>query len=928
MEKVGYGKWAIWMAITVLLSLLADNVIAQSGFLSVDCAGKENYTDENKIAWVTDASYIDVGETAVTGNATLPSYLQRLRFFPKPLNKSCYRLPVSPNVPYLLRLWFSLGNYSGFSSSYPNFNYSIETSGLLIHSTMSDSISFNHEGIYVSSGEVLYVCLIRSRDADDPFINAIELRTLQNGMYSQAKSGTMLFKQERADLGGNSIVRYPRDNFDRIWKPDRSLTDSSSARNVSSKEPIFSDSTKNHPPTAVMQTAWVMNIDDFSFKVPTAPWAKSLLLLYLAELETLNTSESTSFYVTINGEYRSENGEYRPEAILLVRNYSALELTFISNEANEFIFHLVKDPRSTNHPIINAFEYYTIHPTQTATNSQDIEALDAIKSKYGIKGWISDPCYLRPWNGLGCVNSSLAIRISEINLSGRNLTGSVPEEIGQLTALVNVSLENNNLIGPLPDLSGLIMLERLHLQNNSLNGSLPDWLFNLNNLKELFLQNNNFSGVIPGQLFYKTSLNAIFTGNNYLCISKAGECVGQIQETRSNSKRVNLGTILGITISGGLFALAMGGAIAVYRRKLRKRQRHDKDDTIKVPQLEKYPCFTVKDMAEATEDFSQEIGQGNSGKVFHGKLQDGRDVAVKRFSTIPQFLNEADVLPKAQNKNLMPLHGYCNESKNPMLIYEHMSGGSLSDKLHGKDVSGHSNLDWKTRLNIALNVAQGLEFMHAGCTPKIIHRDVKTANILLDNNMNAKLADFGISKIAMDGQASHATTAMAKGTPGYIAPEYLSANQVTEKIDVYSFGVVLFEMICGRKAADESLPAEESNLIKWVTPYVKDEKADPKIIDKRLGGNYKKESIDRVAKLALRCVDDTPSLRPSMTDVVGDIKDAITLEKENNAQFPDPKENDIQYGDSRASPVRSLQDSGKSEDMEWVADSSEVRPLA
>lgn len=219
MEKVGYGKWAIWMAITVLLSLLADNVIAQSGFLSVDCAGKENYTDENKISWVTDANYIDVGETAVTGNATLPSYLQRLRFFPKPLNKSCYRLPVSPNVPFLLRLWFSLGNYSGFSGSYPNFNYSIETSGLLIHSTMSDSLPdpyIIHEGIYVSSGEVLYVCLIRSRDADDPFINAIELRTLQNGMYSQAKSDRMLFKSGRADLGGNSIVRYPRDNFDRI----------------------------------------------------------------------------------------------------------------------------------------------------------------------------------------------------------------------------------------------------------------------------------------------------------------------------------------------------------------------------------------------------------------------------------------------------------------------------------------------------------------------------------------------------------------------------------------------------------------------------------------------------------------------------------------------------------------------------------------
>lgn len=867
MEKVSYGKWAIWMEITVLLSLLADNVIAQPGFLSVDCAGKENHTDENNIAWVTDANYIDVGETAVTGNATLPSYLQTLRFFPKPLNKSCYRFPVFRNVPYRLRLWFALGNYSRFSSSYPNFTHTIETSGMLIYTPFPNYIPevHVHEGIYVSSGELLYVCLIRTSETDDPFINSIELRALQNGMYSQAKSGTMLFKQATVDVGGNSKVRYPLDKFDRIWNPYIPLINSSIVRNVSSKETIFSDSTKNHPPTAVMQTAWVMNVDDIQFPVPTAPWAKSLLLLYLAELEMLNTSEPRSFYVTIDGEDLSET-------ISLVRNYSASELAFICNETQEYIFHLVKAPDSSNRPIINAYEYYTIHHTDSnGTNSEDIEAVDAIKSKYGIKGWISDPCYIIPWNGLSCVTSSLAVRISEINLSGRNLTGSVAEEIGHLTALVNVSVENNHLIGPLPNLSGLTMLERLHLQNNSLNGSLPDWLFKLNNLKELFIQNNNFSGVIPVQLLDKSSLNVKFSGNNNLCMYKAGECVQEIRETGNNSKPVRLG----ITISGCLvIVLALMAGIAVYRRKSRERQRDNEDDTIRVPQLKEYPCFTVKDMTEATEDFSQEIGQGNSGKVFLGKLREGKVVAVKTFSSLPQFQNEADVLSRAEHKNLMPLHGYCNGSKNLMLIYEHMSGGSLSDKLH----TGHPNLDWKTRLKIASDVAQGLEFLHAGCTPKIIHRDVKTANILLDNNMNAKLADFGISKIARHGQGSHASTSMAKGTHGYIDPEYLRTSKVTEKSDVYSFGVVLFEMICGRKAANGSQDEEEFNLIDWVTPYVKVEKIGAKIIDEKLPRNYNLESIDRVAKLALRCVDGTPSLRPSMSDVVGEIKEATMLE--------------------------------------------------
>lgn len=913
MAKVSYGKWAIWMEITVLLSLLADNVIAQPGFLSVDCAGKENYTDENNIAWVTDANYIDVGEPADTGNANLPTYLQRLRLFPKPLNKSCYRLPVSGNVPYLLRLWFVLGNNSRFSGSYPNFTYTIETSGTLIFISIVNSFSdpHIHEGIYVSSGEVLHVCLIRNTETYDPFINAIELRTLQNGMYSQAKSGRMLFKQVRADVGGNSIVRYPRDSFDRIWDPHISLTSSNIVRNVSSNESIFSNNSKNHPPTAVMQTAWVMNIDDYSFTLPTASWANSLLLLYLAELEMLNTSEPRSFSITI------EKG--LSETVRLVRNYSVSELTFISDETSQFIFHLVKATDSSNRPIINAYEYYTIHATHTATKSQDIEAVDAIKSKYGIKSWISDPCFIIPWNGLSCVRSSLAVRISEINLSGRNLTGSVAEEIGHLTALVNVSLENNHLIGPLPNLSGLTMLERLHLQNNSLNGSLPDWLFKLNNLKELFIQNNNFSGVIPVQLLDNSSLNVKFSGNNNLCMSKAGECVQEIRETGNNSKRVRLG----ITISGCLvIVLALMAGIAVYRRKSRERQRDNEDDTIKVPKLEKYPCFTVKDMKEATKDFTQEIGQGNSGTVFLGKLREGKVVAVKTFSSLPQFQNEAEVLSRAEHKNLMPLHGYCNGSKNLMLIYEHMSGGSLSDKLH----TGHSDLDWKTRLKIALDVAQGLEFLHAGCTPKIIHRDVKTANILLDNNMNAKLADFGISRIARDGEASHATTSMAKGTHGYIDPEYRRTNQVTEKIDVYSFGVVLFEMICGRKAANGS-DEEEFNLIDWVTPYVKVGKTGAEIIDERLAPNYNLESIDRVAKLALRCVDGKPSLRPSMSDVVGEIKEATILENNNNAQLPDLEGNDIQYGDSQVGPARSRQDSGKSKDVEWVDGSSEVRPL-
>jgi hypothetical protein len=204
--------------------------------------------------------------------------------------------------------------------------------------------------------------MIRDFDTDDPFINAIELRALQNGMYGQAKPGTMLILNSRKNGGGNSTLRYPQDNFDRIWRPYSDINDFSRIRSVFSQEPISLNNTKNLPPCGVIQTAWVMNVDDYEFPLQTDPEHKSLLLLYFAERETLNTSRS--FYVTINGEIRSGT-------ITLVRNYSALELAFISKETPHFSFHLVKATDSTARPILNGFEYYLVYDTKRPTYSHD-----------------------------------------------------------------------------------------------------------------------------------------------------------------------------------------------------------------------------------------------------------------------------------------------------------------------------------------------------------------------------------------------------------------------------------------------------------------------------------------------------------------------------------------------------------------------------
>lgn len=241
--------------------------------------------------------------------------------------------------------------------------------------------------------------------------------------------------------------------------------------------------------------------------------------------------------------------------------------------------------------------------------------------------------------------------------------------------------------------------------------------------------------------------------------------------------------------------------------------------------------------------------------------------------------------------------GFCNESTEVMLIYEYMSGGSLRDNLYGR-IAVRSKLNWNSRVKIALDAARGLEYLHVGCSSKIIHKDVKTVNILLDSNMNGKLADFGLSRIPVDGGNGRVITPF-NGEEEYVDPEYFKTHVMTEKSDVYSFGIVLLEIICGRQPVDLNLPADEVNLVKWVTPYVEMKEYQGKmeeIIDKRLDGNYDMKSITVVAKLAVRCVHAEPSSRPSVTEVVTELIEA-TKHDDNGATV---EESDSDYVDAQA----------------------------
>ncbi|XP_024536950.1 putative leucine-rich repeat receptor-like serine/threonine-protein kinase At2g14440 [Selaginella moellendorffii] len=307
--------------------------------------------------------------------------------------------------------------------------------------------------------------------------------------------------------------------------------------------------------------------------------------------------------------------------------------------------------------------------------------------------------------------------------------------------------------------------------------------------------------------------------------------------------------------------------------------------------------FTYKDIINTTNNFKKVLGEGSFGPVYYGRLPDGTEVAVKVLSSSSsqghqEFYTEIDILSVVHHRNLVTFLGYCNQGSELILVYELLVNGTLREHLYG---TNRPTLSWKTRLQIALEAAQALEYLHTSCNVHIIHRDIKTTNILLNFAMVAKVSDFGISKLSNKNEASHVSTAI-KGTPGYLDPEYHSYNRLTEKSDVYSFGLVLFEIASGREPINLSLPEEQIVLSTWVrtlffTFVLFDsslhfqackelEKGNLKaVIDPKLS-NYREQSAWKLLEVAMRCVEHSSKGRPNMSMVVTELREAIQLEED------------------------------------------------
>ncbi|CAI9103984.1 OLC1v1002584C1 [Oldenlandia corymbosa var. corymbosa] len=487
-----------------------------------------------------------------------------------------------------------------------------------------------------------------------------------------------------------------------------------------------------------------------------------------------------------------------------------------------------------------------------ASANAEGDALNALKSNLldpqnVLQSWdatLVNPC---TWFHVTCNSEN---SVTRVDLGNANLSGQLVPQLGLLPNLQYLELYSNNIIGRIPlELGNLTNLVSLDLYLNGLTGSIPDTLGKLQKLRFLRLNNNSLTGQIPMSLTTVGTLQVLDLSNNQLTgkipvngsftlftpISFGGNKLDQlpvsppppISPTPPTSPVGNsaTGAIAGGVAAGAALLFAAPAILLAWWRR-RKPQDHffdvpaEEDPEVHLGQLKR---FSLRELQVATDNFSNRniLGRGGFGKVYKGRLADGSLVAVKRLKEERtqggelQFQTEVEMISMAVHRNLLRLRGFCMTPTERLLVYPYMANGSVASCLRERPDT-QPPLDWPIRKRIALGAARGLAYLHDHCDPKIIHRDVKAANILLDEEFEAVVGDFGLAKL-MDYKDTHVTTAV-RGTIGHIAPEYLSTGKSSEKTDVFGYGVMLLELITGQRAFDLARLANDDDvmLLDWV----------------------------------------------------------------------------------------------------------------
>ncbi|XP_071731209.1 uncharacterized protein [Rutidosis leptorrhynchoides] len=471
--------------------------------------------------------------------------------------------------------------------------------------------------------------------------------------------------------------------------------------------------------------------------------------------------------------------------------------------------------------------------------------------------------------------------VLKLDLSRNSFFGQIPQEISRCSSLTFLDLSRNELSGSIPSqISQLHILNYLNVSWNHFNQTLPIELGSMKSLTSADFSYNNLSGSVPNVGQYSLFKPTSFEGNPNLCgpllklpCNDSSSTLAQQVNHQVDNKSTKVPARFKLVFALGLLVCSLAFVVlAIIKTRKMRSSTHSKSKW-KLTAFQKLE-FGSQDILECLKD-NNIIGQGGAGVVYGGTMPNGEQVAIKKLGTSKGNNNNAgshdsglsaeiQTLGRIRHRYIVRLMALCSNKETNLLVYEYMPNGSLGELLHGK--KGGCVLKWDIRLKIAIEAAKGLCYLHHDCSPLIIHRDVKSNNILLSSDFEAHVADFGLAKFLQDGGASECMSAIA-GSYGYIAPEYAYTLKIDEKSDVYSYGVVLLELITGRKPVGD-FGEDGLDIVRWSRMQTNGKKeAVEKILDERL----KKVPIDEAKEMffvAMLCVQEHNVERPTMREVV------------------------------------------------------------